>query len=120
MDANTPTILTRLTTALADLGSTPDVVAFTLEQAGITGTPRNGANCPVTRWVQHRVPEVAHLFRCVSEGHWLWITTAFLEGALPDGQRIEIPIPIPVGDFIDAFDRGGFPWLVEKPAAVAA
>lgn len=120
MDANTPTIPTRLTTALHDLGSTPDAVAFTLEQADITGRPRSGAHCPITRWMRCEVPEVAHLFRCLAEGPWLWITPAFLEGVLPDGQRVEIPIPIPVGDFIDAFDRGGFPWLVEKPAAVAA
>lgn len=116
-----PTIPQLLATALVDLGTTVDQVADTLLLHGVTGTPRNGSRCPVTRWVTRQVPQVAHLFRCVVGGDqpWLWITPAFLEGVLHNGQRVEIPVPVAVGDFIADFDRGAFSWLVEAPAVAA-
>ncbi len=103
-----PTTIRALTTALVDLGSTVDQVADTLLLHGVTGVPRNGGGCPITCWVKRQVPEVAHLFRCVSDGPWLWIDADYLHGYLPDGARVRIPLPVAVVDFIDAFDAGQY------------
>ncbi len=115
-----PTIISRLTTALVDLGRSSAEVANTLCAEGITGR-RNGAECPVTRWVQREVPEVAHLFTCVVPfGHDnLWIDQNFVIGQI-FGASVALNLPPAVADFIADFDNGVYPWLIEKPAAVAA
>ncbi len=103
-----PTPVAKLTTALVDLGTTVDAVVDTLVRHGITGTPRVGARCPITTWVKRQVPEVAHLFQCVSDGPWLWITRGYLYGYLPGGEQVFIRLPVAVEDFIAAFDAGHY------------
>ncbi len=114
-----PTIISRLTTALVDLGSTVDAVADTLLLYGVTGR-RNGGDCPVTRWVKRQVPEVAHLFTCVAPygNDNLWIDQEFLIGQV-DGAAVAFRLPEQVIDFIVDFDRGVYPHLVEAPAVAA-
>ncbi len=115
-----PTIQTRLTTALVDLGSTVDAVADTLLLHGVTGRRNNGGDCPITRWVKRQVPEVADLFTCVAPYGVdnLWIDDQFMIGQV-GGTSVAITLPVPVVDFITAFDRGAFPWLVEAPKVAA-
>ncbi len=115
-----PTPVAKLTTALVDLGTTPDAVADTLLLHGVTGVRSNGGECPITRWVKRQVPEVAHLFTCVVP--WgddnLWIDDKFVIGQI-GGAAVTIRLPVAVEDFIVDFDRGVYPWLVEAPAVAA-
>lgn len=115
-----PTIISRLTTALVDLGSTVDAVADTLFMHGVTGRRNNGGDCPVTRWLKRQAPEVAHLFTCVAPHGVdnLWLDDQFLIGQV-GGASVAITVPTPVVDFISDFDRGVYPYLVEAPAVAA-
>ncbi len=113
------TIPTRIAIALVDLGRTGAEVANTLDAARIVGR-RNGGNCPVTRWVKEQVPEAAHLFTCVAPYGVdnLWIDQEFLIGQV-HGVSVALDLPTAVVDFIQDFDRGVYPWLVEAPAVAA-
>ena len=87
-----------------ELGATPDDVAATLRTNKIQGL-RNAARYlnPVVRYVQVRFQDEAvdmDLFNPVR-----------LSIHFRSGPTQEIPIPEPVRQFLDAFNRGEFPFL---------
>lgn len=96
---------------LNDLGKTPDEVALTLRMKGIQGV-RNTARFlnPIVRYVHTQLHDYA-LHIDVMKGSTLSLT-------YPNGSREEMPLPLSVRHFLDAFNDGAYPDL-ELPMARA-
>ena len=96
-----------LLNSLRSLGSTPRDVAKTLEELGIKGDLQNPHTCPVSRFVK-ALPEpwIRGVITTGCSG-----VTIYSEDDLETGLRIRFPNP--VRDFVEMFDVGTFPELVE-------
>ena len=95
-----------LLTALTVLGDTADQAAKVLELGGWTGVPGQATECPVARYLTDVVPGVT--CAAVSEiAITVWAGDDLMETVTPAGAAA----------FIDAFDDGRFPHLVEPDPA---
>jgi hypothetical protein len=99
-------------------GLTADSVAQRLRDAGIKGRRNRAEDCPVARYLQQRT---GHQGLCVSQSgvH----TSVACTTCPPENECMQFSsalpgttMPAPVGEFIQRFDRGGFPDLVDTAA----
>jgi hypothetical protein len=102
----TPTVDTdeALAAALASLGDTPDQVAATLTEAGVTGHPGRAGSCPVANWLR------------TTCGHDDWnpiVDNATVDLHTDDELDLmfRAATPLAVDHFITHFDSGMWPHL---------
>jgi hypothetical protein len=93
----------KMTIMLDDLGKTPDAIAASLRQRGIKGI-RNTVRFlnPIVRYAYSVAPGAYGID--LIQGDHLRIEFA-------GGERIEVPVPQAVLDFLDLFHRGKYPDL---------
>lgn len=96
MSPTTDTPASRALMLLTALGATGDEVAATLTTLGVKGQPCSGDRCPVARYLY--AEGVVHI------GVDRWTLT------LPAGP---VNVPAAIAEFVDAFDRGAHPDLIE-------
>jgi hypothetical protein len=102
---------------LAELGSTPDEVAATLETTGVQGIPRDNRSCAVALYLSALVGTEPRI-RSVTVGHCsLMITLVAPVDARPAG-RLWVQLPKAVRGFVAAFDARQYP-EVTREAVVA-
>ena len=96
------------------LGGSAEEVADSLSQHGVSGRQASDTHCPLARYLnavlgaEHRVKGVDVGSRVVRiRVRWPWSPPIF------------VTLPGPVGRFVNDFDRGQFPDLVELPATPA-
>jgi hypothetical protein len=89
------------------LGSTPDMVALNLKEMGVRGSPRQPTGCPIARYLQAVVGTEAWIGDVV-----VWDRSVHI---YPAGRRIPrmIWLPRAVVQFMDRFDNGAYPELVD-------
>lgn len=108
---------------LAELGSTPDEVARTLESTGVQGVPRDNRSCAVALYLSALVGSEPGI-RSVAVGPCsLMITLVTPVDARPAG-RLQVQLPKAVRGFVAAFDARHYPEVTrdvrEAPSPVAA
>jgi hypothetical protein len=96
--------------SLIALGNTFDAVAKTLNCTGIQGV-RNTVRIlnPIVRYLQARFPNA--MVVDVIRGDAVHIVYR-------DGSEDMTPLPLPVREFLDAFDSGAYPELEIPPPVV--
>lgn len=87
---------------LGTLGTTADAIADRLRADGITGRVGNTGCCPVANWLKRETG---------CEDVTAGLTRVFVGGYL--APEVETPEPISV--FMEWFDDGVYPDLVEEP-----
>jgi hypothetical protein len=93
---------------LADLGSTPDEVASVLRTHGIHGVRYSASVLnPLVRYLK------CHLFGSPSMDVF---HSDRIRLDIGGGKNEDVPNPEPVRRFLDAFNHGDYPDLVEKEA----
>jgi hypothetical protein len=92
-----------LLTALHALGATADDVANTLELGGWSGRPGDACNCPIAQYLVDMIPDATSA--AVSES----AATVFLT----DARTAETVMPAGAAAFVDRFDDGAYPYLVD-------
>lgn len=91
-----------------DIGKTADEVAATLRACGIKGMPNTVlAFNPIVKYAVTQITADA-LIVDVTKGNALTITYR-------DWRSEAVPLPPPVMDFLDRFNRGEYPDLIAKP-----
>src|SRR5947209_7237698 len=93
-----------LVNVLSGMGQSPDEVAETLRAAGIQGV-RNAVRFlnPIIRFCQPHV-RAGHFALDLIQGD-------VLRMVLPNEKPESVPLPRPVKEFLDAFNRGTYPDL---------
>src|SRR5689334_7244929 len=93
-----------LTGILNSMGETADAVAATLRAASTKGV-RNTVRFlnPVIRYCQVRLRHEEYALDLIQQD--------ILRMLLPNGRKVEVRLPQPVKDYLDAFHRGQFPDL---------
>ena len=96
-----------LRAALAVLGSTPDEVAKTLQDGGYRGQRHLCSVCPVAEYLRDVTGREVEVKRD---------TSALCTGVAPSGDMrwIEIDNPLPIAEFVEAFDNGMWDELVRS------
>lgn len=92
------------------LGATPSAVAATLEALGVKGRPGTACECPIARAVARGFN--ADVAFATKSNVSAWLTQP--DG--PDAQPLPTlgcETPDPVAQFIERFDDGRYPYLVE-------
>ncbi len=92
---------------LAQLGTTPNQVADTLASYGVRGIPSRNTDCALARYLQLFIGmdphvgqvQVHHRTIRVSLGRWR--------------PSMKLPLPATLRSFVEAFDAGCYPTLVE-------
>jgi hypothetical protein len=98
---------------LADLGDSADVVAESLQAAGVNGVRQNNRSCAVARYVDVLMGADPRI-RSVAVGHCaLQISVAAPPDFRPAG-RLLVQLPKPVRQFVAAFDAGQYPMIVRE------
>ncbi len=98
----------KTTGLLAELGSTPDEVARTLESTGVQGVPRDNHSCAVALYLSALVGSEPCI-RSVSVGHCsLMISLVAPVDDRPAG-RLSVQLPKAVRGFVAAFDARQYP-----------
>ena len=101
---------------LAELGSTPDEVAASLQSTGIRGTPKDNRSCAVALYLSALVGTEPRI-RSVTVGHCsLMISLITPADARPAG-RLCVQLPKPVRGFVAAFDGHQYPEVTREPPA---
>jgi len=108
---------------LAELGSTPDEVARTLESTGVQGVPRDNHSCAVALYLSALVGSEPRI-RSVAVGHCsLMITLVAPVDARPAG-RLRVQLPKAVRGFVAEFDAHHYPEVtrdvVTTPSVIPA
>lgn len=85
--------------ALAVLGSTPDEVADRLYEMGFRGRPNVYTDCPLARYLKETL-------------HYRWVGVSTLEIEISSGVLFHTPHVC--GEFVELFDAGKWPLLVEE------
>lgn len=85
---------------LRALGSTAEQVAQSLFIGGICGKPRSRSCCPIACFL--------------GEGALVERRVAWVHSVSTSDSAWMVSLPHAVRDFIDEFDDGGFPMLVEE------
>ncbi|HEX4244691.1 MAG TPA: hypothetical protein VHY77_03915 [Acidimicrobiales bacterium] len=100
---------------LADLGTSHDEVAASLQRAGVRAVPRNPGGCAIALYLgavlgtDSRIHSITVGTNCL-KASTLQSTPFYFYGTML------VPVPKPVGQFITAFDEGRYPELVRVPA----
>lgn len=92
--------------AVAGLGTTPDEIAETLAAEGLVGVRSTGNECPVARYVRKHFG--AYGVSIVVAGE-----EKFFVGATVGGWVAERPTPVQVREFMQNFDQGRYPQLID-------
>jgi hypothetical protein len=90
--------------ALNKLGKTAREVADTLKEKGIIGNRRMAKTCPISQY----------LHSCDHPSGTQPSTSSCSIGYSKRGILSQEEIPLPVREFIDAFDAGEFPELTKR------
>lgn len=90
------TILEKIMSTIAQLGTTPDEIAAFLEGQGIKGVPESAYNCPVATYLNQIFPE-----NCIG-------VRTYASALTVDGLHEEIEHPTAVKAFISRFDCGDY------------
>lgn len=100
-----------VSTLFEQLGGSAEEVADSLGRHGVSGRQASDTQCPLARYLnavlgtEHHVKGVDVGSRVVRiRVRWPWSPPIF------------VTLPSPVGRFVNDFDRGQFPDLVESPA----
>lgn len=93
------TLEERITTAMLELGSTPDAVRDKLVAGGYTGYPGVGDSCPVAYYLLSKFGECDI---CIDQN------TCMVDAG---GYDVELVVPTPVSEFISKFDEYEYPEL---------
>jgi hypothetical protein len=90
----------RIQTRPAELGDTPDAIAATLRDLGVTGA-RVGGDCPIYHYLSAKIPAVR------------WVTDDAVFDARPvDSRATRLAVLDEVThEFIRRFDAGAYPEL---------
>jgi hypothetical protein len=92
---------------LLRLGTDADAVAATLREHGITGVRNTARNLnPIVRFAQSKL-RLDDYRLDVTHGDGM--ATYILRISLPGGTEEEAHFPVPVKEFLDAFNRGSYP-----------
>lgn len=98
----------RLESILDAMGSTPDEVRTTIESTGIKGEPISPRRCPVARYLGSQgFGDSYDLVTTYSKVIVWWSGT-------DSEHQAQVPIPEPVRGFIEKFDQGLYPWLIDN------
>ena len=95
------TLKERVTKAIRSLGSTRQEVYRTLRKAKIRGIQCSPGCCPIANYVRKEAK--------VAFGTNLRVATTWV-----DYGNNHLPLPNAVADFVNKFDDGGYPSLLEK------
>jgi hypothetical protein len=94
----------RAAAVLAGLGRTAADVAAGLEAGGVRGVRNTAWSLnPVVRYLQSRIAAATRSIDVTR--------TDSVRLVYPDGSEEFVPLPQPVRDFLDGFDRGDYPHL---------
>jgi hypothetical protein len=88
---------------LQSLGKSADEVAMALRAKGIRGAPNTIRHLnPIARYVQNEISGPCDIR----------IVDSTLTIRFPDGRHQDVPMPLPVTEFLDAFNQGQYPDLL--------
>jgi hypothetical protein len=106
--------LKKHTTALLDeLGDSPDLVAASLEAAGVKGIPKDNRSCAVALYLSAQMGTEAEV-RSITVGHCsMLITLVNPHDARPAG-RLLIQLSKTMRRFVAAFDAMQYPLIVRR------
>ena len=102
-----PTTYLHLLTAVTALGSTPEAVADLLDAGGWVGAIGKASACPIARYLTEVVPGAASAYVCDAD---ISVSTG--------DDCLEMATPPGVLAFLEAFDDGRFPDLVDPLAEI--
>jgi hypothetical protein len=97
---------------LQQLGDTAAEVAQNLKDEGCRGALGDPWACPVAGYLEKRSRPQALLFAVKCERVSFYEPREVEEDGTTRHYLGEVPVPLPVGDFIIAFDRGHYPELI--------
>ncbi len=97
-----------VTGCLSDLGDSPQGVAARLRSYGMTGMPGRADACPMARYLRAVIGSERTIGRVGVLEQRLRVTRRGLH--LP----FSIPLPLAIRSFVQSFDEGQFPELVDR------
>ena len=104
-----------LTQTLTELGNNADKVATSLRDAEVKGRRNNAAQCPVARYIARRVVERVPSTRLQID---ILSDTAVITAPKPNADVDDVIVTVELPDsilaFIQRFDQGDYPDLVEN------
>lgn len=98
---------------LTGLGSTPDEVAASLQEAGVQGVPKNNRSSAVALYVNVMMGTDARI-RSVAVGHCSLLINLVKPADLRPAGRLLVQLPKPVRQFIAAFDTCHYPEVTRE------
>ena len=100
-------IADRIADLIADLGDTPDAIAYHLAEAGITGTRSDATCCPIANYLRRAEP-------CID---LVDVLGDVIDVYTITGHRATLTAPDEVNEFISLFDTERYPHLLTRPEA---
>lgn len=108
-----------VTAALADLdkGGSEDV-AIRFEELGATGRRDNASTCPVACYLKTRLPDAEYVVVEREHVYLVGIVRRIIDGFTDSADvRLSVELPDSVSAFVEDFDQGIYPQLIEGGAA---
>jgi hypothetical protein len=103
-DLHRDEIADRIAELIAELGNTPNTIAYHLGEAGITGFRADATCCPIANYLLCAEP--------------LLVSVAVLGDSIDfsaaTGQDGSLAVPDEVNDFVSLFDTEHFPHLITR------
>jgi hypothetical protein len=101
---------------LSELGDSPDLVAASLQAAGVKGIPKDNRSCAVALYLSAQMGTEAEV-RAITVGHCsMLITLVNPHDARPAG-RLCIQLSKPMRRFVAAFDAMQYPMITRGDPA---
>ncbi|HEV3280728.1 MAG TPA: hypothetical protein VG032_03900 [Acidimicrobiales bacterium] len=98
---------------LSDLGDSPDLVAASLQAAGVKGIPKDNRSCAVALYLSAQMGTEAEV-RAITVGHCsMLITLVNPHDSRPAG-RLLIQLSKPMRRFVAAFDAMQYPMITRN------
>jgi hypothetical protein len=94
----------RVANLLADLGDTPDGIAFRLAEAQVTGLPGSACSCAIAVYLQRAEPGLTGIE----------VDRTSIDFLAEDATGTRVTTPAPVAEFIDGFDAGRYGHLIAE------
>lgn len=107
---------------LRELGDSPEEIAQSLQARGIQGVRNASCSCPLALYLRSKGYPYARVHVRYTEDDITGddseeVESALVEGALPSDSRERVEIPTVFAKFVESFDNGLYPALVQPGRA---